>query len=53
MKYNLIIAGGGMTGVSAAVSAARRGRKVLLIEQSAMLGGMGTSGLITMVMTSI
>lgn len=50
--YDLIVAGGGMSGVSAAVTAANKGLKVLLIEQSAILGGMGTSGLITMVMTS-
>lgn len=51
-KYDIIVAGGGMSGVSAAVSAAKCGRSVLLVEQSAMLGGMGTNGLITMVMTS-
>lgn len=51
-KYDLVVAGGGMSGVSAAVAAAKRGLKVLLIEQTAMLGGMGTGGLITMVMTS-
>ena len=50
--YDLIVVGGGMSGVSAAVCAARKGMKVLLVEQNAMLGGMGTSGLITMVMTS-
>ena len=50
--YDLIVAGGGMSGVSAAISAAKRGLNVLLIEQGTMLGGMGTSGLITMVMTS-
>ncbi|MCD8069250.1 MAG: FAD-dependent oxidoreductase, partial [Lachnospiraceae bacterium] len=51
-KYDVVIAGGGMSGVSAAVSAARSGSSVLLVEQSGMLGGMGTSGLITMMMTS-
>lgn len=50
--YDLIVAGGGMSGVAAAVAAARQGMKVLLVEQSAMLGGLGTSGLMTMVMTS-
>lgn len=38
-KYDLIVAGGGFTGVAAAVSAARQGVKVLLIEKSAFLGG--------------
>jgi len=50
--YDLIVAGGGMSGVAAAVAAARRGCKVLLVEQSSMLGGLGTGGLITMLMTS-
>ena len=39
MKYNLIVAGGGLTGVAAAVSAAREGLKVLLVEKSGCLGG--------------
>ncbi len=51
-QYDLVVAGGGMSGVSAAVSAAREGLNVLLVEKSGMLGGMGTSGLITMMMTS-
>ena len=51
-RYDVIVAGGGMAGVSAAVSAARHGASVLLVEQSAMLGGLGTSGLMTMVMAS-
>ena len=37
--YNLIVAGGGLTGVAAAVSAAREGLEVLLIEKSGCLGG--------------
>ncbi len=51
-RYDLIVAGGGISGVAAAVTAAQKGLKVLLIEQSGMLGGMGTSGLVTMMMTS-
>ncbi len=38
-KYDLIVAGGGLTGVAAAVSAARQGMRVLLFEQSGSLGG--------------
>ena len=38
-KYDLIVAGGGLTGVAAAVAAAREGVSVLLIEQSGALGG--------------
>ena len=37
--YDLIVAGGGLTGVAAAVSAARDGLSVLLIEKSGCLGG--------------
>lgn len=51
-RYDVIVAGGGMSGVSAAVTAARKGLRVLLVEKNGMLGGMGTSGLITMVMSS-
>lgn len=39
MNYDLIVVGGGLTGVAAAVSAAREGCKVLLVEQSGCLGG--------------
>ena len=38
-KYDLIVAGGGLSGVAAAVSASRRGLSVLLIEKSGSLGG--------------
>ena len=51
-NYDLVVIGGGMSGVSAAVTSAKKGLRVLLIEQTAMLGGVGVSGLITMVMTS-
>ncbi len=37
--YNLIVAGGGLSGVAAAVSAAREGVSVLLVEKSGCLGG--------------
>ena len=38
-KYNLIVVGGGISGVAAAVSAARRGKSVLIIEKFGCLGG--------------
>lgn len=39
MKYDLVVAGGGLSGVAAAVSAAREGLKVLIVEKSGCLGG--------------
>lgn len=38
-NYNLIVIGGGLSGVAAAVSAAREGLRVLLIERAGCLGG--------------
>ena len=38
-KYGAIVIGGGLTGVAAAVSAARGGASVLLVERSGALGG--------------
>jgi len=45
--YDLVVAGGGPAGSAAAICAARLGAKVLLIEATGCLGGMGTSGLVT------
>lgn len=44
--WDVVVAGGGMAGVSAAVCAARLGGKVLLVEATGCLGGMATSGLV-------
>lgn len=46
-SYDVIVAGGGVAGVASALSAARCGAKVLLIEKQYMLGGLATAGLIT------
>ena len=46
-RYDVIVVGGGIAGVAAAVSAAREGAKVILIEKSINLGGLATSGLIS------
>ncbi len=43
-KYDIIVIGGGIAGVSAAVSAKRQGMKVLSVEKSIMLGGLATLG---------
>ena len=45
-EYEVIIAGGGPAGCAAAIAAARRGAKTLLIEATGCLGGMGTMGLV-------
>lgn len=47
-EYDVIVAGGGVAGVSAAISAARMGKRVLLIEKSVSLGGLATIGLINL-----
>jgi hypothetical protein len=46
-EYDLVVAGGGPAGSAAAVCAARLGARVLLVEATGCLGGMGTSGLVT------
>jgi hypothetical protein len=45
--YDLVVAGGGPAGAAAAICAARLGVRVLLVEATGCLGGMGTSGLVT------
>lgn len=47
-SYDLIVCGGGVAGVAAAVTAAKRGNSVLLIEKSNILGGLATLGLINL-----
>ena len=43
-EWDVAIAGGGPSGIAAAISAARQGAKVLLIERYGVLGGMLTLG---------
>ncbi len=45
-KYDLIVVGGGISGVAAAVCAAREGLDVLLIEKCGALGGAMTQALV-------
>ena len=44
--YDVVVAGGGPGGVTAAVAAARAGASTLLIERYGFLGGMATAGLV-------
>lgn len=46
-SYDVIVTGGGIAGVAAAVAASRGGAKTLLIEKSVNLGGLATNGLIS------
>lgn len=43
-RYDVIVAGGGVAGVAAALTAKNRGRSVLLLEKSNILGGLATLG---------
>ena len=46
--YDVVVAGGGVAGVAAAVAARRCGKDVLLIEKSMKFGGLATLGLINL-----
>lgn len=49
VAYNcdVLVCGGGIAGIAAAISAARCGKRVILTERQFMLGGLATSGLVT------
>ncbi len=47
-NFDVIVCGGGVSGVAAALSSARCGKKVMLIEKSQKLGGLATLGLINL-----
>lgn len=46
-EADVIVAGGGVAGCAAAVSAARNGAKTLLVERNGVLGGIAGAGLMT------
>lgn len=45
-NFDMVVVGGGCTGVCAAIRAARLGLKVAIVEKSNCLGGVATSGLV-------
>ncbi len=45
-EVDVLVLGGGASGVTAAVAAARMGKNVMLVEAGGALGGVGTSGLV-------
>lgn len=46
-EYDVAVCGGGFAGISAALAAARLGKKVVLFEKQFLLGGLGTTGMVT------
>jgi len=51
MRYDVVIAGGGIAGVMAAAASAKTGAKTLLVEASTFLGGVVTMGPLEALMT--
>ena len=51
--YDLIVAGGGTSGISTAISAAKQGLKVLVIEKNTYLGGSMTGALVVPMMKNL
>ncbi len=42
--FDVVVAGGGLAGIAAAIAAGRGGAKTLLVEKAGWLGGMGITG---------
>lgn len=51
-EWDTVVVGGGTAGASAAISAAREGNRVLVVEKAASLGGTPTHALVTPMMGS-
>ena len=45
-EYDVVVVGGGMAGVGAAVAAGRLGAKTILVENTSALGGIATMGIV-------
>jgi pyruvate/2-oxoglutarate dehydrogenase complex dihydrolipoamide dehydrogenase (E3) component len=52
-EVDVVVIGGGASGIGAAISAAANGARTLLIEQRGFLGGMGTVSLLPSVLLRI
>lgn len=46
-ECDVCVCGGGVAGIAAAISAAREGARVVLLERSYMLGGLASAGIVT------
>lgn len=44
--YDLVVAGGGVAGIAAAIAGARRGLKTILLEKTVLTGGLATTGIV-------
>ena len=50
-EVDVLVAGGGAAGIAAALAAARRGARTMLVERYGSLGGLATNGLIILLLT--
>lgn len=48
-KVDVLVCGGGMAGIAASITAARRGAKTLLVERAGFLGGTATGALMGLI----
>ncbi len=46
VRYDVVIAGGGVAGIAAALTCARQGLHTALLEKTVLLGGLATTGLV-------
>jgi hypothetical protein len=46
-SVDVVVIGGGVSGIAASIASSRKGAKTLLIERYGFLGGMATAGLVT------
>ena len=45
-EYDVVVAGGGVAGVAAALACGKRGYRTLIVEALSALGGLATMGLV-------